>query len=116
VPEQKKSRWIAAVLVAVGYVLSPLSWWNDALVNLPLAWLIASAVTRLLPGSFEAAILVAYWLTNLAGFLLMYLGGKKFSQDRRWHRRNTLLFIGLSTAYAVGIYLLAHFGVVKPLF
>jgi len=115
-PEQKKSRWIAAVLVAVGYVLSPLSWWNDALVNLPLAWLIASGLTRLMPISFEAAILLAYWLTNLAGFLLMYLGGKGFSQGRRWNSRDTLIFVGLSTAYTAGIYLLAHFGIVKPLF
>ena len=111
-----KSRWWAAVLVAVGYMLSPLSWWNDALVNLPLAWLFASAVTRVVAVSFEAAILLGYWLTNLAGFFLMHLGGKGFLRDRRWNVRDTFIFVGLSALYTIAIYLLAHYHIVKPLF
>lgn len=115
-PEKKKSRWFGAVLVTVGYVLSPLSWWNDALINIPLAWLMASGMTRVAPLSFEAAMLIAYWLTNLAGFFLMYLGGKKLYPDRPWKSRDTLIFIALSLVYTLAIYLLSHYHVVKPLF
>jgi hypothetical protein len=116
VTEKKKFRWSAAILVTVGYVLSPLSWWNDALINIPLAWLMASAMTRVAPLSFDAAMLIAYWLTNLAGFFLMYLGGKKLSPDRPWKLRDTIIFIALSLVYTLAIYLLTHYHVVKPMF
>lgn len=104
------------MLVAVGYALSPLSWWNDALVNLPLAWLLASAFTRVVPLAFDTMILGCYWLTNLAGFLLMYAGGKKFSRRSEWRRRDTVIFLVLSTIYTVAIYFLAHWRIVRPMF
>jgi hypothetical protein len=104
------------MLVAVGYILSPLSWWNDALINIPLAWLMASIMTRAVPLSFEAAMLIAYWLTNLAGFLLMYIGGKGFSQNRGWQKRDAVIFVLLSIGYTGAIYLLAHWHIVRPLF
>jgi len=102
--------------VAIGYILSPLSWWNDALINVPLAWLIASVLMRFLPISFEVAMLGSYWLTNLAGFLLMYIGGKNITRGQRWRTRDTVIFIFLSTGYTALIYLLAHFHIVKPIF
>jgi hypothetical protein len=116
VPQEKKSRWFAAILVAVGYVLSPLSWWNDALINIPLAWLMASGLTRVAPLSFELAMLGSYWLTNLAGFFLMYIGGKSFTREQKWRARDTMVFMGLSTLYTAAIYLLAHYHIVSPLF
>lgn len=103
-------------MVAIGYALSPLSWWNDALINIPLAWLMASVMTRLAPLPFEAAMLIAYWITNLTGFLLMYVGGKGFSRNQRWQRRDTVIFILLSTAYTAAVYLLAHWQIVRPIF
>jgi len=43
-----------SILTIIGYVLSPLSWWNDIL--------------------FLPAMVVGYWITNIAGLVLMRYG------------------------------------------
>lgn len=67
------SRWpryvLGAAVFTVGFILSPLTWWNDLVVNLPIAWVLAS----LLPDTwFKPAFIASYWVTNIAGFLMMY--------------------------------------------
>ncbi len=62
--------------MAVGYLLSPLSWWNDAFVNLPLAYLFSLPFTMISEGLFLPAFLCGYWITNLAGLILLHQGGR----------------------------------------
>jgi hypothetical protein len=61
----------------IGFLLSPLSWWNDAFINIPLAvgfgWLVA-LVHR---PAFEAAVIVGYWLTNIIGLVLLQKGARQ---------------------------------------
>lgn len=63
-----------SILGFVGFMLSPLSWWNDAFVNLPLAvgfgWLIGLVYRP----AFDGAVIVGYWLTNVLGFVLLHRG------------------------------------------
>jgi len=47
------------ILVILGYILSPLSWWNDLFKKL-----------------FLPAIIIGYWITNIIGFILMHYGVK----------------------------------------
>jgi hypothetical protein len=71
-------------LTAVGYLLSPLSWWNDAFINLPLALAFACVVGFFYKPAFNAAVILGYWLTNVAGFVLMHKGGQRMlSQDEK---------------------------------
>ncbi len=64
--------WMAAV---IGYVLSPLSWWNDLFVNLPLAYLFALPFSFLNEKLYLPAFVLGYWLTNLGGLLLLHHAG-----------------------------------------
>lgn len=64
-------------LTLIGFMLSPLSWWNDAFVNFPLALAFACVAGFFYRPSFNAAFVVGYWLTNVAGFVLMRIGGKE---------------------------------------
>ena len=41
-------------LVVAGFLLSPLSWWNDLVINIPLALGFAWAVSYFWHGAFEA--------------------------------------------------------------
>src|SRR5438067_8203630 len=61
----------------IGFMLSPLSWWNDAFVNLPLALAFAWVVSFFYHPAFGPAVVVGYWLTNVLGFVLMQKGGWK---------------------------------------
>lgn len=65
---------LSGLLVLVGFLLSPLSWWNDALINLPLAYLLSWPFALLDERLFLPAFLAAYWAGNVLGFMLIHWG------------------------------------------
>lgn len=62
---------------AIGFTLSPISWWNDAVINLPIAYLGAQLVAMLDQRLFLPAFVGMYWATNLIGLLCMHISGRK---------------------------------------
>jgi hypothetical protein len=72
-------RIFGGVIAVAGYLLSPLSWWNDLFINIPLAYLFAFLVGLVIPGYFLASMVVGYWITNVAGFMIMHAGIKMAS-------------------------------------
>lgn len=102
------------VLGFIGYILSPLSFWNDLLVNVPLAVGFAYAVTFLLqplvsfstPG-FIVFVVIGYWLTNLLGF---YMIRKAADQVTKKYPGRPLHDVGLSLLYTVAIVILGVLG------
>lgn len=112
-----KRKVTGSFLAVAGYLLSPLSWWNDAFINLPLAVLFAWMVSVLYKPAFEAAVVVGYWLTNVAGFVLMHKGTQKLmrAEDKPYGRRDFLKDLAVSLAYTGLILLLLRLGVLKPL-
>lgn len=60
----------SAVFLA-GYILSPLSWWNDLFINIPLAYLFAVLIYSLVRIDFAILFSTGYALTNIAGIILM---------------------------------------------
>ena len=111
------SRLSGGALGLVGWVLSPLCWWSDAVTNIPLAFLFAKAVTfgtRSHP-AFEAVFLVGYGLTNVAGFFLLHLGGKRLCRGpkRRYTSRHFAFDTAVSLAYVVGVMVLVRMGLLR---
>jgi len=98
-------------------MLSPLSWWNDLLINLPLALAFAWVISFFYKAAFEPAVIFGYWLTNVLGFVLMHKGGHKiFSEtDRKYSWRSLLKDALISLAYTGLILLLLKLGIIKPL-
>ena len=107
-------RSAGAAVFLIGYLLSPLTWWNDAVVNLPLAWAIASSVSWLHPPLFTPALVVAYWGTNLLGLLMMGVGSAGATDRRPGPKLLRSLLIG-SAAYTGLIVLLVWLGWIRPL-
>jgi len=114
------SRWYRlkwTVIAVFGYVLSPLSWWNDLYVNLPIAYAIANVAHRLNPRLFLPAFLLTYWLTNAAGLLLLHLGthgalrGKLPPPNKATAAKWAVIALG----YAVVVAVLYRFGILRPL-
>lgn len=70
-------QFAGTILAFVGYILSPLSWWNDLVVNFPLSYLLALPFALINKKLFIPAFISAYWMTNIVGLLLMQKGGKK---------------------------------------
>jgi hypothetical protein len=68
---------MGSVVVFIGYMLSPLSWWNDLFVNVPLALAFAWVVTVFYKPAFTPSLILGYWLTNVLGFVLMHKGAQQ---------------------------------------
>jgi len=69
----KRRVWYS-LLATLGYILSPLSWWNDLVVNIPIAYVVAWPFSRVDERLFFPAVILTYWLTNLLGFVLLHRG------------------------------------------
>ena len=76
-------RLIDIILVTTGFILSPLSWWNDLVVNVPLAYLFSLPFSLINEHLFLPAFILGYWLTNLLGFLMLHRGGEGLIYRRR---------------------------------
>jgi len=85
----------------VGFMLSPLSWWNDLFVNVPLALAFAWLVSWFSPSVFLASFMLGYWLTNVLGLVLMQTGGQMMVFGRKLHysRQSLLIAILISLSY-----------------
>jgi hypothetical protein len=105
------------VLGFVGFMLSPLSWWNDAFVNLPLALGFAWIITRFQKAWFEPAVVLGYWLTNVLGLILMHKGAQRMAGtgQKTYTRRDLLKDVAVSLAYTVLIVALLRLKVLRPL-
>ncbi len=66
------------VLFFIGYLLSPLSLWDDIFVNIPISYVLALIVRHFSPVMFFPSMILIYWLTNLLGFLCMRKGVAEF--------------------------------------
>jgi len=67
------------IIGVIGFILSPLTWWNDLFVNFPLSYAFAYLIGSLLrlfvlisKDLFINLFMVGYFLTNLIGFLMMH--------------------------------------------
>lgn len=112
-----KRKVSGGILAVVGYLLSPLSWWNDLVINLPLALLFAWLVSWFYRPAFEVCVVAGYWLTNIVGLILMHKGAQQMLSDpkRRYSRRDLWKDIGVSLLYTGLIVLLLKLKVIAPL-
>ena len=108
---------MGGILATIGFLLSPLSWWNDMFVNLPLALAFAWLASWFYKPAFGASLVVGYWLTNVLGFILMHKGAHKIVSEKqgRYSRRDLLRDIGISLFYTVLIVALVKLGILQPI-
>lgn len=72
-PGSRRRRGWRWALFTVGFLLSPLTPWNDAWVNIPLSVLFAPAVQAVARVGLLPALLLSYLFTNVLGIVLMGL-------------------------------------------
>jgi len=112
-----KRKVAGGFLAVVGFMLSPLTWWNDLFVNLPLALVFAWLVSLVYKPAFTVALVVGYWLTNIVGLILMQKGTEAVLRDKpgKYTRRDLLRDVGISLLYTAVIVALVKVGVLKPI-
>ena len=112
-----KRKLSGGTLAFIGFMLSPLSWWNDLFVNVPLALAFAWIVSLFWPAVFGASFVLGYWLTNVLGLVLMQKGAQQALSEKpgTYSRRQLIADLGISLAYTLLIIALVQHGVIKPL-
>lgn len=101
----------------IGFLLSPLSWWNDLLVNVPLALAFAWAVGLVWPSGFAASFIAGYWLTNVLGLVLLQKGARQAltGQPALYSRQQLLKDLLVSLLYTLVIVVLIKLKVLQPI-
>lgn len=112
-----KRKFTGGLVAFIGYMLSPLSWWNDLFVNVPLALAFAWIVSLFYKPAFSASMVLGYWLTNVLGFVLMHKGAQRMltDQPKPYTRRDALRDLAISLLYTLLIVVLIKLGVLKPI-
>lgn len=91
---------------ALGYMLSPLSWWNDIFFNLPVAYGFGYLCSLLHKDLLIPCAIAGYWLSNVAGILLMQAGVVDVFQNQPQERnlkKELLMGLASSTVYTLVI-------------
>lgn len=110
----KRGCW--GVAGVIGYILSPLSWWNDLWVNIPIAYVAGCGAAWINPGLFTPVFAATYLATNVVGMILLQLGIQGASKvpieplTRRALIKWTLITIG----YTAIIVMLSLTGFIRP--
>jgi hypothetical protein len=102
----------------IGFLLSPLSWWNDAFVNLPLAYGFASGMAWFHRPAFATSFVIGYWLTNVLGLVLLQKGLRQATSSaapRRYTRRDLIKDLAVSLLYTALIVVLLQLKVLQPI-
>jgi hypothetical protein len=99
----------------VGWLLSPLTFWNDAFVNIPIAYICASLAYRMARLDFVKSMLVFYWLSNLLGILIIYFAGRRILADKKTRAHEITITILTILIYSAILILISNAGFLKPL-
>jgi uncharacterized membrane protein len=102
-------------LIGLGYLLSPLCWWNDLIFNLPVAYGFGYLCKLLDPGFFLPGAIAGYWLSNLVGIVLMQFGLIDVVQNpakERNFKKELLMGVATSTAYTVAVVLVIQLKII----
>ena len=105
-------RFLNRLLFFIGWLLSPLTTWNDAFINIPVAYLAASLFYKIVPRDFAFQVIVFYWLSNGLGILLMYFTGRSVLKEKRLSLRSVLITILI---YSITLFILDKFVALRPI-
>jgi len=104
-------------LATVGFILSPLSWWNDLAVNIPIAYGIGYLFGRISESLFFGAMLIGYFLTNILGLILFRQGIlialSKKDKESTDMKKVIMKDLVLSVVYTLIMAILMKIGVIK---
>ena len=102
-------------LVGLGYMLSPLSWWNDLVFNLPIALAFGYGVSWFHSQWFLPGTILGYWLSNVLGMVMMQFGAVDLfvAEEQRNTSRDLWIGFGGATVYTIIAAALVYFHVLE---
>jgi len=109
-----KKIW-SGFLIFLGFWLSPLSPWNDLFTNIPMSYAFAYMFSFGIDSLFLPTFVLGYWLSNIAGFILMHFGYVHIKEQDYSFREHWKTYLLTTTAYTVLIVILIQFGILPTI-
>lgn len=103
------NRGIKRAIFFLGWLLSPLTSWNDLFVNIPLAYLLAVPFIKIFHTDFTMTLLAAYWLTNIIGVGMMVASGQSIFRDKANRARELAVILGTLIVYSLLMVVIGNF-------
>jgi len=103
-------------LIVIGFILSPLSWWNDLIINIPLSYLFALPFAAFNRSFFLPSFITGYWISNILGLILIHNGTKKIitkKESTKDFKKELIKMLIWSTFYTILIVILVLIGIIK---
>ncbi|MCX8108673.1 MAG: hypothetical protein N3G20_07715 [Verrucomicrobiae bacterium] len=106
-----------SAIALIGFLLSPLSWWNDLFVNIPIALGVAWVIGWIWPKAFTTVFVLAYWATNVLGLVLLRRGTTELLSKKRpgFSAKEILVDLAVALTYTIIVLLLAKWRILQPL-
>jgi len=103
------------ILAFIGYLLSPLSWWNDLFINIPLAYAFGYMFGLFNRQLFLPIMILGYWLTNITGLIMMHRGVKNIvsKNEVKYTKKQLAKDLIISIVYTAGVIVLVKIGLLK---
>lgn len=100
------------LLFAIGWLLSPLCWWNDLIFNLPVAYGFGYMCSLFSSGWLLPGTIVGYWFSNLIGILLMQAGAIEVFQAQERNLKKELFWgVVSSSIFTIVVVSLIQFNI-----
>jgi hypothetical protein len=93
------------LLVAIGWQLSPFTEYNDPVVNIPLAWLLAGLLKVLFGWDRKHTMVPCYWFTNILGILLLAIGLKRSGRAMAISRAEVVRVLLVTASFSLVLFL-----------
>jgi len=108
------SNIIRRAVFFLGWLLSPFTIWNDAIVNIPISFILANLLKDILHIDFLFLVLALYWISNGLGILLMYISGVGLARKGKGPAREAAMLLATLVFYSIVLAVLTKIGVMKP--
>ena len=109
------SAFLKNTIFFIGWLLSPLTFWNDAFVNIPFSYMCASLLVRFIRVDFLTLVLVMYWVSNVLGLCMMYASGRAIFKNREEVTKALITLIATVIIYSILLLALDRIGILKPI-
>jgi len=110
----KRRKIISGTIGVLGFLLSPVSWWNDLVVNFPLSYIMAIPFGLISRNLFLPMFIVSYWVTNILGLILMHVGVRGVVKNSpKITNKELITTIIFCVIYSLVITILVQSGILK---
>jgi len=108
-------RILGLIIGSVGWLLSPLCWINDLILNIPIAFFLATPFNSFSKDVYSIAVIAGYWLTNILGFILMRLGASMSLKKVSISKKAMLIDLGTCLIFTIILVILLQLDAITAL-